>query len=475
MPLYQAGNGKFQPIADFQPDVDPTTPGIILDEWNAVPSMAGCRARPAPAQFAPALPERPLGGYIALYGDGTLSVVAGGPTHLYRLVAGAWVVADTTGPFSTTQKWRFSQFNDDLIAVNGGVTNAQVAAGAAGTFHNLTGGPPTNLVTAISVGGVFVGYKGAAWANSAAGTDNNWTPDVQTQAADGTLYDYPGNITAASPFFRTQVVWKGASMYVLAYVGADTIWQNQLASNATGTWGQECVVQSPEAIYFIGNDDFWTTQGYAPTRVPNNVKEWFFRNIYRDIHNNPIYLQDTWSWYDPENAVVYWHFVSKAAPYPPYLPRGVDPGTADRYLAYNVRSQRWGTGYLNTVCVIGNTQPGLTNGMYFDTNFVLQSWTGAPTTMGLLTGFVGDQSKLSQLQRVRPGYADGLYPTSDQITPLATYVLGKPAIVGLPFIKGQDDWHNGRSYSRYHQVHLTTVGDTEVTGFAAELRIGGNR
>ena len=469
MPNYQAGQGKTIPIKDWAPDLAPTEYdgwGMLLDTVNAVPSMAGYRARPSPIQYAPALPARPLGAYVALYQDGTLSVLAGTATHLYRLIAGVWTVADTTGPFTVTQRWRFTQFNDDVIAVNGDLASAQVAAGASGTFANLGGTPPLNMATVISVGGVLVGYVGPAWANSAAGTDNNWAPNVQTQAANGTLYDYPGSIAGASPFFRTQVVFKQASMYILLFVGADTIWQNQLASNATGTWGQECIVQWPEAVGFIGNDDFWITQGYAPTRIQNNVKEWFFRNVYRDVNNNPAYLKNSWSWYDPENAVAYWHFVSKVAPY---------LGICDRYVAYNVRSQRWATGYLNTPCVVGNTQPGLTAGLYFDMQNVLQIWNGTPATMGLLTGYVGDESALTQIMKARATYSDGLYPSSDQITPLSTYILGKASQVGTPGIKGIDDWFNYRAYNRFHQVHLITQGDTEVTGFAGEFRVGGNR
>jgi hypothetical protein len=106
---------------------------------------------------------------------------------------------------------------------------------------------------------------------------------------------------------------------------------------------------------------------------------------------------------------------------------------------------------------------------------VLQIWNGTPQTMSLLTGFAGDQSALTQLFKVRPTYSDGLYPVSDQITPLSTYILGKAATVGSPAIKGADDWHNCRVTNRFHQIHLTTNGDTEVTGFAAEWRVAGNR
>lgn len=473
---FQANKPIDVKIGDFAPDFPSVDPSLILDMVGAIPTIAGYRARNAPAPYAPALPEAPLGGYVAFYADGSLSVLAAGANHIYRLVAGAWVIADTTGPFAATQPWNFVQFNDDVIAFNGSIQLPQVAAGVGGTFAALGGSPPFNMSTGISVGGVLVGYVGPAWANSAAGTDNNWIPNVQTQAGQGTLYDYPGNIIAAAGFFRMQIVFKPASMYILNYIGQDTIWQNQLASNTTGTWGQGCVVIGPEAVYFIGNDDFWVTQGYAPTRMqgvngPNGVKEWFFRNIYRDASNNPIYLKNTQGWYDPENAVVNWYWVSNAAPY---------PGVPDRVLSYNVRSNRWATDYLNAKLVISNTQPGLTSGLFFDVNNVLQSWSGAPTTQGLLTGYYGDSSNMSQLLKAKPIYLGsesgqiGL-PTSEQLTPLSVYVMGDTDRVGDPGVLAADGFYYLRDSNKYHRLHLVTQGPCEVVGWSFEARAAGNR
>jgi hypothetical protein len=463
-------------MGDYAPDYPSITPGLILDMAGALPTIAGYRARNAAAQYAPALPETPLGGYVALYSDGSLSVLAAGALHIYRLTAGAWVIADTTGPFNATEPWNFTQFNDDVIAFNGSITHTQVAAGVGGTFVNLGGSPPNNMFTGISVGGVLVGYVGPSWANSAAGTDDNWTPNVQTQAGSGTLYDYPGNVVAAASFFRMQIVFKPASMYILSYIGQDTIWQNQLASNATGTWGQGCVVVGPEAVYFIGNDDFWLTQGYAPTRMqglngPNGVKQWFFRNVYRDVNGNPIYLANTCGWYDPENAVVNWHWVSNQAPY---------LGVPDRILSFNVRNNRWAADYINARYVIPNTQPGLTSGLYFDTNNVLQSFNTTPTTMGLLTGYMGDSSNMTALLKAKPIYMAsesnqiGL-PVTEQLTPLSVYVLGDTDTVGNPGTLAADGYYYFRDTNKYHRLHQVTTGPTEITGWSYEARLAGTR
>ena len=463
---FRTGIATEIPIKDWAPDLDPTSPGILLDTNVVEPTLKGFKARNSAVQYAPALPAKPMGAYIAQYASGATSILAGTAAHLYRLIAGVWTVVDTTGPFAVTHPWQFAQFADDVIAVNPDVTAPQVAAGIAGTFAALGGSPPSNPTTVISVAGFAAMYNANEWFNSSAGTDTGWTPNVQTQSASGFLYDFPGNIVAAAPFFRQQVLWKLNSMYLLTYIGGTLVWQSQIMSGSTGTWGQGCVIQMPEAIAFLGTDDFYISQGYAPTRIPNNIKEFFFANVAKDANGFPTQLQNTLSWYDPINAVAYWHYVSNVAPF---------AGVPDQYVSWNTRANRWGHGYLSTPWVIGNTQSTLLNGFYFDTNNVLQTWSGTPTTMFLLSGYLGEPGHLTQVQKIRAKYTPGFYPTSETLIPMSTPILGKPDIVYPAAILGQNDWFNTRVTDRYIRAQLNTVGACEVSAMAYEARQAGRR
>ena len=463
MAARQLGQAAEVAFSDFAPDVDPTSKGIILDSSNAVPTIKGYRSRNSAVQYAPALPGTPAGAYVALYANGTVSVIAvvetGSSTTFYRLVSGAWTSVGVFGV--TTGPWYFAQFADDVIATAVGAQFILVANGASGTFAELDATAPNFAATVISVAGFAAAYAANEWFNSSAGTDTSWTPNVQTQAASGFLYDLPGNIVAAVPFFRTQIVWKQQAMWLLNYIGGTQVWSSQLLSVNTGTWSQSCVVLLPEAVAFLGTDDFYMTQGYAPTRIPNNLKEWFFYQS-ADITQ----LQKTQSWFDPINSVVYWHYVSLTPPF---------AGVPDQYVAWNTRNNRWAHGYLSTPLVINNTQPGLTSGLYFDTANVLRTWTGTPGTMTLLTGYQGDGEHLVQLQRVRPKYTPGLYPSGQSFIPMSTYILGQPDTVWPGATLGQDAWFNTRATDRYIRGQLNTVGLTEVSAIEAEVRTSGVR
>jgi|SRR5215472_8021179 len=455
---YSQGSGQTIPLQDYAPDLPSDTPGILLDCNNAMPTTKGYKSRASPVQLAPALAQATFGSFLAYYGDGSTSVLVGGVNNIFRLVSGAW--QSVSGAYTATGRIRFTQFNDDVIAVVPGYASPLVATGSAGTFSNLGGSPPSNATVVLSIAGTVVLFSGANWYNSAFGNDISWTPDVQTLAGTGTLYDYPGPIVAAAPIFRAMVVFKKDAIWLGTFTGAPFIWNFQLISAETGTWGQECVCVLPDSIAFLGIDDFYVTTGYTPTRIPNNIRRWFFENV------NMNYIQLTTSWYDASNATIYWHWCSNASPTPP---------NQDRYVSYNVRVGKWATGYIDMNTVVGNTAPGMMNGLYIGSDKALYTWTGAPATMMLKTGYMGTPSRLSQLMRVRATYSAGQYPTSESLIPYHTYILGQPDATGPGTVLGADDWFNFRQYDRYHRVQLNTVGPAEVQSFAYEYRQGGTR
>jgi hypothetical protein len=480
MPIRKLGSGQEVPFADFAPDQNLTTPGIIIDASNAIPTIKGYKARPSPVQIAPALPltgtgqtEPPLGAYVALYQNGTTSLIAGTATRLFRLSAGAWTQIGSG--YTATFPWVFTQFGEDVLATSAGNLNMQVANGPTGTFSNLGPGtgdpPPNNAPTVISVAGFAASYTGSAWTNSGAGVDTGWSlpghaNNSSTLAANGFLYDYPGSIVAAAALFRNQIVFKKNSTWLLTPAAYPTVWSSQVLSSNTGTWGQGCVCPMPTAISFLGTDDFYICQAAAPQRIPNSMKEWFFNTVHKDTNGNPDQLQNTSSWYDPMTAICYWHFVSQNPPF---------AGIPDRYVGWNSRSGRWVPGYLNTPLVVWNTQPGMQSGMYFDTNGALQQWSGVPTTMFILTGYQGDADNLTQLQKVRVSYNQGLLPQSQTLIPMHAYRMGDFPTVESAGILALDGWFSIRQTDRYHQVQLSTNGGCEIMAMAYEGRIAGVR
>lgn len=106
----------------FGPDMDPTTPGVILDCALLVPSIRGMRAAPSPVSPGmPPLPSATLGGATLVKLDNTKRLIVGTQTDLYEEGSGAWnVVTRASGPYTASAggTWRFTQFGNETVATN---------------------------------------------------------------------------------------------------------------------------------------------------------------------------------------------------------------------------------------------------------------------------------------------------------------------------------------------------------------------
>lgn len=483
---YDQGQGVEVALREFAPDLDPTSPGILTNITGAIPTVKGFRAMPGKVPYSLPLPAAVCGAIRAHYSNGAMQVFAGTPTHLYRIDPIVGTTLRTPDEFDTAQTftifttptpadpaiirpmansgWRFFQFGDDVIAVARNNT-PQVSSGTStgitqfAPLGGITPGTvPWGATCGISCAGFAFLFSGQQWFCSAAGVDNVWTADIQTLAANGILYDVPGEITGAASFYRTVIVFKQHAVWLGSFVGAPNSWQFQLISNTTGTFSQECIVPLPDAVAFLGVDDFYITTGSVPIRIPNSLKEWFFATA------DPDLLAYTQGHYDQTDATIYWHAISRAA-----------AGTLvpDFFVSYNVRAKRWGMGELNVAC-IATCLFAETQVQHFDEHDVCFTMTGAPQPMSLTTGYYGIPSRLTQLFRVRAKWTTR--PNLQTLHAFYTNTLGVPNIEAEPTPQlGLDDWFNLRQYARYHQLVLTTTGDAELSALAYEARTGGVR
>lgn len=492
---YGHGQGVVElPFLDFAPDLAydvsmAQKQVVLIDCDNAAPTMKGYQALNGLAPYTTGVPgDTILGSTVSYFSDGSTKVWAGGQ-NLWRLDAGGWTVVGTGIGAGTTARWRFTQFGDDVIAVNPGggavgspvtpvapIVAPQVATGSGGSFAALGGSPPTNATCAVAVNGQVLMFSGANWYCSALGTDNNWTPNIQTQAGQGVLYDYPGVVVAAAPIFRNCIVFKQTATWLGSYVGGYPVWSWQLISDLTGTWCQESVIPMPDCVAFVGSDDFYICSGYTPQRIPNSLKEWFF-----DV-SDPNYFTSMLSRYDANHGICYWYFVSRIPPTPV-------AGVPDRWVAWNSRTGKWGGGYLpaNGARSVPqpNQQPGIVTGLIFNSVNQLFSWTGPPGIMRLDTSYMGTPNNLTQCMRMKPIYY--VEPTSATVIPYHVRNLGDADITGpTTWLNQSDGWYYFRQYDRWHRFSLSTVGPdvmpttigmsgAEVSAIAIDYRQGGWR
>lgn len=133
------------PLPDFRPD-QTIASGVLTVCDNAYPA-ADDSYRPlrAISTLSDALAATFNGGISAIASDGTGYLLAGTATNLYRFNAGSW--SSLVGSLTVNQRWRFVQFGNYVVAVNGGATREIDLS--AGTDSAIAGAPTASSIAVV--------------------------------------------------------------------------------------------------------------------------------------------------------------------------------------------------------------------------------------------------------------------------------------------------------------------------------------
>jgi hypothetical protein len=470
----------------FAPDLDPTTPGVIVDCAMLIPSMRGMRAAPSAVDAGmPPLPGPALGGATLVKLDGTARMVVGTANCLYEEASGRWVdITRKSGPYLTPGSgiWRFAQFGNVTLATN---KADRLQQSQTGEFEDIPGAPKAAIVEAVAgfvllfnTADPIYGVRPDGWWCSALYDHTIWTPSQATQCANGRIIDTPGQVNAARGLGPDIVVYKDNSMYYGTYQGPPIVWAMNLISNQIGAPCQEAVVSIGTAHIFMGNDNFYLFDGTRPTPIGDAVKQWFFKD------RSPWHKQTVRSVHDRVNTCIYWYYVSNRS-----------QGNIDSCLVYHYKTGQWGRANRAIECGIDfvsgkitwsslgdlartwHDLPKVTWDSHFwtnvalhpsiiDTTHTVRTLTGVAQSSSLTTGDFGDDTHYSLLQSVRLRCAQD--PVCATMSTQHRQTLGSDFAPGAhsTYFEGKFDIDVS---ARYHRALLTFQGDTELIGYTPEL------
>lgn len=503
----------------FAPDLDPMMtpsreagPGIWVACDGLYPTLRGFRRVPSAVANYAALSGDCYGAYVAHYLDGTTKLVAGTRTTLNIGESGTWSDASGGQTFAVADhdRWRFAQFGNDTIGVNG-TDDTQVLINTGSDFAALAGLPPIAKVVATVNNFVFLlnlysGDPGSLltptmWWCSGIGDDTSWTPDIATQAANGYLDDTEGPIVGAKPLGRNLIVYKQKAVYLFDYLGPPVIWENRILSQTAGALSHEAVVDIGDAHVFMGYDDFYVLDGANPPQpIQNPLRRFIFQE---DLNRN---LQDAVQGrYDRTTNVVYWHYPSVDVEDTGW------PQTCDKWVAWHRQSNHWTMGETNVQAVVYPELPGSTgvtyggfgalyttwgepDGIAYDSYIfagstdvvqsiiqddkILYTLTGQPEAGAFCTlGDFGDDQNYLFVRRIRPRYT--IYPATAG-TSVANYRsvnLGETAVIGqTAYLDPTPGWVNLRDNARFHRLTISfPAGDAEIVGIDIDYDNAGVR
>lgn len=106
-------------LTGFAPDLDPATPGVVMDCDAIVPTTFGlASANSAVDAGYPTLGTTPTAAYVAELLDGSKRTLVSSATKIYEAVGGAWVDRSRAGDYTGTNRQRYCVFGNNVLAAN---------------------------------------------------------------------------------------------------------------------------------------------------------------------------------------------------------------------------------------------------------------------------------------------------------------------------------------------------------------------
>lgn len=482
------------PIAldQFSPDLATNTPGILTDCQNLVATNKGLRVLPGWRRIpgADIGSRHTIGCYTAILTNGayvTFATVlrADGFSGIYRYdpATDSWFLFQGSLPLAT--RMRFTTFGNHVIAVNGSSVPAIYRDGTDALFvplHTVSDLPDTYIASTVCVvdTGILLAKAGSdEWRFSPA--DLSWAPSkAALRVISGTpgLIGPSGPITGMVAVRGDAVAFKANSFYRGGFVGSPFAYGFKCVSETIGCQWQEAIVSTGDVLLFPGPDDFWAFDGSSLMRIPNNLKDWFYRRIRplqsAFVQNDP-YPNIIGRW-DSQTSVAVWHYA---------IPADED-GVLAEWIALNTQTGKWTKGTRDVTDVVQPFFPVRDASQnviqrvpaIMDDAFTLALQDGPPDPSFLVTGEFGDGAALYQLNRLRPLFSE--YP-SDRAAVLQAY---KRMQFGYPYpdfsplpkdSRGPQAWltddgaFNLIQTARSHQFRIDFAADAEITAIQADF------
>lgn len=473
------------PLLGFAPDLDPETPGVLIECDAIVPTLQGLAAANSPANVGlPALAATPTSAYGTELLDGTRRLFVGTATKIFEAAASSWTDRSRAGNYTGAERKRFTTFGN--IVLEGNKSEIIGAASPGGAFADIAGAPAAKILVSASGfvmaldtnDGVF-GDRPDGWWCSGLRDHTTWTPSAATQAANGRLIDSPGSIRAGAALGNDVVAYKPTSLYLGRYVGPPVIWSWQRIPGDIGCSGAESLVVVDSRHYFVGPNDFFVFDGTVPTPLEAPLREWFFGDL------NLPFRDKIYGAVDVPRGLIYWHYPSIRS----------STGALDSLVVYNYRTNQWGKqalaidvpltyfsaqityDSLGTLYATYDSLPAVS----YDSTFwltsqtlpavfqssVLFSLTGTPGTWSLTTGDYGDMVLWTYADRISPRWRRT--PTTATLTNFYRETLGDSRTTDATATMSRKRFDLRRS-ARWHSAKMDGSGSMTLDGLDVNIK-----
>lgn len=337
------------PLLGFSPDVEPTTPGAMLDVTNIVPYESGMKAAPTAVSVGlAALADECRGAAVVRGLSGASRFFAGTTTDLYEAGVSSWSSVGTGYTLGTDDRWTFAGYGDAVLAASpaSGIVRSTGAA-----FSAVADAPSAKVlvsskgfVVAFATNDTIFGDSPDRWWCSALNDETDWVINVATQCNSGRLIGGSGPITSAVRFGDDIAVYKSRAIFLGTYVGDAEVWRFTQVGFDVGCVGPEAAADTSMGHVFVGSDNIYLFDGTRPVPIATGVvRQWWLDN------SSAEYRYRTKLLWDRDNGLVWIFFPSAAS-----------SGECDDCIVYHVSARKWGRAAINVEAVVNYVSPPVT-------------------------------------------------------------------------------------------------------------------
>ena len=473
-------------FGEWLPD-QPGLVGALTVAKNVYPKAVGYGPFPDSVAYSEAASQDLNNVGAAIDSDGNTRIFAGGATRLFLFDSTDATLDDvsaTTTGYTTSDRWRFVQFGDNMIAANGADKLQRYDLTTTGnTFVELdSGAPAAKLLTVVRDFVVTANIPGSypnrvQW--SGINDPTTWSSSGVTQSD---FQDIPeGGEVRGLTGGEFGLLLLERSIIRMSYVGTPLVFQFDTIARNIGCYETNSVIQWQGVTYFLSDDGFYACNGQAIEPIgAEKVNRFFFG----DVVEGDIGLMS--AAIDPERNLVIWGYPSEFDVY--------------RLLVYHIVTKRWSiidttvdrvatsatpTATLEAIDVYNNNLDAL--GISLDSRVWVGGkillagvrddkiviFSGNNKTAQIETADLENQGQSSMLTMVKPLVDGG----SADVSVAVRSTLSQAITYGTPVSANAENRAGFRSYGKYHRIRTTPTGNlwTTAVGMDVELQPAGNR
>jgi len=470
-------------FGEWLPD-QPSVIGALMQADNVFSKAVGYGAIPTAADYSASASENLTNVVAAKTPTGVTTVFAGGATKLFKLDSTDMSLDDVSksGGYSTgaTDRWRFTQFGNSVIAANGQAKLQSWNLASSTAFADLSADAPTaKYITVIRD---FVVSANTSSSNpfrvqwSALGDETSWANSATTQADFQDIPD--GGTIQGITGGEFGLILMDRSIFRMSYIGSPLVFQFDNITRNLGCYEANSVIQYQGTTFFLSDDGFYACDGQNVVPIGGEkVDRYFFNDV------DETYLPNMSAAIDPFRNLVIWAYSKKGS-----------GGNVNRLLIYNFQTKKWSSGTTDVDRIASSSSPSVTlEGLdvisasidALETSLDSRAWiggkmllagvrdakivtfTGANSTATIQTGDLSIENRKSAITLVQPIVDNG----SCNVAVVSRNLLTEQVVFGTTVPADSENRVSLRSMGRYHQLQFTPTGANWQTVVGADVEI----